>query len=48
MAQGQDGNLYGSTLYGGTAGAGAVFVVTPGGALSDIYSFQGPEGTFTG
>src|SRR5215471_18175885 len=44
LAQGRDGNLYGSTPYGGTKGLGAVFVITPTGALSDIHSFVGTDG----
>src|SRR5437870_5655664 len=52
LAQGRDGNLYGSTPYGGTKGFGAIFVVTPTGGLSDIHSFvgtdgQGPDGGLT-
>ncbi|HUI42878.1 MAG TPA: choice-of-anchor tandem repeat GloVer-containing protein [Terriglobia bacterium] len=44
LAQGRDGNLYGSTPYGGTAGDGAVFVITPSGGLRDIHSFAGGDG----
>jgi len=44
LAQGRDGNLYGSTPYGGTQGDGAVFVITPSGGLSDIHSFVGADG----
>ncbi len=35
------GNLYGTTLYGGTTGNGTVFEVTPGGTETVIYSFLG-------
>jgi uncharacterized repeat protein (TIGR03803 family) len=38
---GADGNLYGTTSAGGTAGAGAIFSVTPGGALTSLYNFTG-------
>jgi uncharacterized repeat protein (TIGR03803 family) len=45
------GNLYGTTLYGGSAGAGSVFEVTPtsgrGWTESTLYSFQGgTDGAF--
>jgi uncharacterized repeat protein (TIGR03803 family) len=40
LVQGSDGNFYGTTLYGGTAGSGTVFRVTPGGVLSTLHSFQ--------
>jgi uncharacterized repeat protein (TIGR03803 family) len=41
------GNLYGVTIDGGTHGIGTVFEVTPGGAESVLYSFQGePDGGF--
>jgi uncharacterized repeat protein (TIGR03803 family) len=38
---GADGNLYGTTSAGGTAGAGTIFDVTPGGALTSLYNFTG-------
>jgi uncharacterized repeat protein (TIGR03803 family) len=34
-----DGNFYGTTLYGGANGNGTVFKITPGGALTSLYSF---------
>jgi len=40
LAQGQDGDLY-STANGGANDFGAVFKVTPAGALSTLYSFTG-------
>src|SRR5579859_4520894 len=39
LVQGLDGNLYGTTDYGGAFGAGTVFRLTPGGTLTTLYSF---------
>jgi uncharacterized repeat protein (TIGR03803 family) len=39
LIQGSDGNLYGTTYFGGANGLGAIFKVTPGGAESLLYSF---------
>jgi uncharacterized repeat protein (TIGR03803 family) len=36
LAQGRDGNLYGTSWWGGTAQYGAVFKVTPSGALTTL------------
>ncbi len=33
------GNLYGTTFYGGTYGVGAIFRITTGGVLTTVYSF---------
>lgn len=41
LAQGRDGNLYGTTLYGGTSDEGVVFKITPGGSLTVLYNFDG-------
>ncbi len=43
VAQGTDGNLYGTLVEGG-AGCGSVFRITPSGALNDIYNFSGADG----
>ncbi len=43
LVQGRDGNFYGTTYSGGTAGgiggAGTVFKITPGGTLTTLHSF---------
>ena len=41
LAQGTDGNFYGTTAYGGAHGDGTVFQITPAGVLSTLYSFTG-------
>ena len=46
LAQGRDGNLYGTT-WGGQGGLnyGTVFKATPSGEVTTIYSFSGSDGT---
>lgn len=39
VVQGTDGNLYGTTVFGGALGFGSVFKMTPTGTLTTIYSF---------
>jgi len=40
LAQGSDGNFYGTTLYGGgTSDYGTVFRISPGGSYTNLYSF---------
>lgn len=39
VTQGFDGNLYGTTLGGGTSGVGTVFVFSRTGSLETLYSF---------
>jgi len=34
-----DGNFYGTTNYGGTAGVGTIFKITPSGKYTQLYSF---------
>lgn len=40
LAQGRDGNLYGTAPLGGDFGPGGVFRITPGGAYTVIHSFD--------
>lgn len=39
LVQGSDGNLYGTTNYGGVSLDGTVFKITPSGKLTTLYSF---------
>jgi len=39
LAQGSDGNFYGTATQGGAHGSGTVFKITPGGAFSTLYDF---------
>ena len=45
---GNDGNFYGTTAAGGTDGRGTVFEITPGGALTTLYSFGTTAGDGSG
>src|SRR5208337_4318482 len=40
LALGTDGNLYGTTEYGGANGTGTIFQITPGGTFTSLYSFS--------
>lgn len=46
LAQGTDGNYYGTASQGGANKGGVVFKITPDGALTVVYSFtpSGPDG----
>jgi uncharacterized repeat protein (TIGR03803 family) len=45
LVQGTNGNFYGTTYQGGTAGYGVVFELTANGALTSLYSFtNGQDG----
>jgi uncharacterized repeat protein (TIGR03803 family) len=45
LVQGVDGNLYGTTTYGGTGSSGIIFKMTPGGTLTTIHNFANtPDG----
>jgi uncharacterized repeat protein (TIGR03803 family) len=41
LAEGSDGNFYGTALDGGTNGYGSVFSMTPTGAVTPLYGFTG-------
>jgi len=42
--QATNGNLYGTTTYGGANGDGTIFKITPGGTLTTVYNFDYPGG----
>ncbi|HOC54384.1 MAG TPA: immunoglobulin domain-containing protein [Verrucomicrobiota bacterium] len=46
LAQGPDGNFYGTTFQGGTSDNGTVFRVTPSGVLSNLVSLNITNGSF--
>jgi uncharacterized repeat protein (TIGR03803 family) len=47
LIQGNDGNFYGTTEYGGTSGGfGAVFKITPAGTLTTLVSFNNSNGAY--
>ena len=48
LVQGTDGNLYGTTPYGGANDAGTVFKMTPSGTLTTLYSFCAQSGCADG
>ena len=43
LIQATDGNFYGTTLNGGANNYGAIFKITPSGALTTVYSFQNSQ-----
>jgi uncharacterized protein (TIGR03437 family) len=48
LIQAIDGNFYGTTSRDGASGKGTVFKITPGGALTTLHSFAGPDGSYPG
>ena len=48
LAQGTDGNFYGTTNLGGTNNLGTVFVMSPSGTLTSLVNFTGTTGTAVG
>ena len=44
LVQATDGNLYGTTVQGGSNGGGSVFRITTGGSLTTIHSFAFADG----
>src|SRR5436190_4014327 len=46
LAQGQDGNFYGTTIGGGAFSLGTVFKTSPQGSLTTLVSFGGTNGTY--
>lgn len=44
LIQATDGMLYGTTWSGGTSGDGEIFQITPAGAYSVVYNFDGAHG----
>jgi len=49
LAEGPDGNFYGTAFEGGSNGVGAVFKITPDGVMTNLYSFSpltASEGTY--
>jgi uncharacterized repeat protein (TIGR03803 family) len=45
LVQGNDGNFYGTTYYGGSFNKGTVFRISPSGSFTNIYSFGGSDGS---
>jgi|SRR5579862_423135 len=50
LIQAADGNLYGTTLFGGSQACspscGTVFKITPAGILTTLYTFHGTDGSY--
>jgi len=48
LLQTMNGQLYGTTVYGGKINKGTVFEVTTSGVLTTLHSFLGPDGASPG
>jgi uncharacterized repeat protein (TIGR03803 family) len=48
VIQATDGNLYGTTGYGGTNNLGTVYQITPSGTLTSLHDFNGTDGAVPG
>ncbi len=46
LTQGRDGQLYGTTVYGGASGLGSIFKITPSGHATALHSFSGTDGSY--
>jgi uncharacterized repeat protein (TIGR03803 family) len=46
LTQGRDGQLYGTTVYGGTDGLGVTFKITTAGHITELHSFSGTDGKY--
>jgi uncharacterized repeat protein (TIGR03803 family) len=44
LVQATNGNLYGTTTFGGASNVGTVFEITPGGTLTTLHSFDATDG----
>jgi uncharacterized repeat protein (TIGR03803 family) len=44
LIEGSDGNLYGTTVFGGRRGNGTVFKITPSGTLTALHRFDPADG----
>src|ERR1700722_13718155 len=44
LLEGADGNFYGTTYAGGASGYGVVFRISPGGTMTNLWSFSGGDG----
>jgi len=45
LAQGRDGNIYGTAIGGGAHGDGGAYRVTPSGSFTTLFSFSGGDGS---
>jgi uncharacterized repeat protein (TIGR03803 family) len=46
LSQGLDGNLYGTTLFGGAHNFGTIFMMTPTGGYTNLWDFDGVTGEY--